>query len=265
MVDCSKELVEQIKVLEKLIEEANSRINAYTIPKNIKISVSYQKSGFQYYENDGNGKRIYIRKENLGKVKAIVQRDYDEAILKVLRDTYHKIERFLKVYNPNAIENVYNNLNSGRKALVKPLIPTDEVYIEKWKTSHIGEKNSYPKTTAYITLQGEHVRSKSEKIIADLFLRLGIIYCYEPELRLKNGKILYPDFALLNIKTRKTIYWEHFGLASNGDYASNALHKLKLYEINGFEIGKDIFFSMESEKEPLDIGEIEKKIRKTLL
>lgn len=68
----------------------------------------------------------------------------------------------------------------------------------------------------------------------------------------------------MNTKTRKTIYWEHFGLISDGDYAKGVLNKLSFYEKAGLVIGKDVIFSMESKQMPLDVQQVKKKIREYL-
>jgi hypothetical protein len=265
MENYAKQLKEQVKQLDKLILEADRRIKVSKAPENKKIVVNTKKTSFQYYEVDGKGKRIYIPKEYRQVVQEVVQHDYNESVKKVLLETRSHINRFLKHYDSDAVENVYNKLCEGRKVFVTPIIPTDEDYVREWKKTHIGQQNSYPMATSYLTEQGEQVRSKSEKILADLFLKHQIPYLYEPQLKLKNGSSIYPDFAVLNLQTRKTIYWEHFGLISDGEYASKALHKLQAYEENGFEIGRDILFTSESSQAPFDIKMVEKKIKAYLL
>ena len=76
---------------------------------------------------------------------------------------------------------------------------------------------------------------------------------------------MYPDFALLNVRKQKTIYWEHFGLLSNEEYSKHIFEKLIIYEKSGIEPGTDLIFTMESDKIPLDVKTIEKKITGYLL
>jgi len=265
MENYAKQLKEQVKQLDKLILEADRRIKVSKAPESKRIVVNKKRKSFQYYELDKKGKRVYIPKEYRQVVQEVVQRDYDEAVKRALVESKSHINRFLKHYDSDAVENVYNKLCEGRKVFVTPIIPTDEDYVREWKKTHIGQQNSYPMATSYLTEQGEQVRSKSEKILADLFLKHQIPYLYEPQLKLKNGSSIYPDFAVLNLQTRKTIYWEHFGLISDGEYASKALHKLQAYEENGFVIGKDILFTSESAQAPFDIKTVEKKIKAYLL
>ncbi len=198
-------------------------------------------------------------------VKGILQKDYDRTVIETLVSLRYRLKKFLKLYDTDEIDRVYQNLSAAKKALVRPVVPTDEELVRKWKDSYKGSRNTFPGQGVYLTEGGEKVRSKSEKILADIFRKNGIPYSYEPEFRLKDGSHLFPDFALLNLKTGKTVYWEHFGLVSEGEYAIRTLQKLDLYEKNGLMAGRDLLYSMESEGAPLDISQIEQKIREFLL
>lgn len=98
-----------------------------------------------------------------------------------------------------------------------------------------------------------------------MFYQYGIPYQYEPRFELKNGKVCYPDFVLLNVRERKTYYWEHFGLASKQDYSDKNLEKLAHYERAGLYLGVNFIMSVETEGVPLDIKLIEEKIRHYLM
>ncbi len=259
------QLEQQLDNLDELIRNVDRRIRACTVPENQKISVTNHNNGFQYYDVDREGRRTYLRKKNMAMVTAVVQRDYDLAVRKVMEDMRRCIERFLRQYNANAIGDVYNNLCDARKVLVNPVIQTDEAFIREWLEENRGEKNVYPENGVYLTERGEHVRSKTEKILADLFLKYNIPYAYETQLRLHNGRVFYPDFVLLNVRTRRTIYWEHFGLITDGEYAAKAMQKINVYEENGLILGENFLCSMESDLMPLDVRRMEIKVKKYLL
>ena len=263
--DYSIQLKEQVAKLENLISETQRAANAIKIQDDRPVRISKRKNGYQYYLEKDDGKLEYIRESNIDKVKRIVQRDYYNVVLDKLLTMKYRIERFLKLYDISSIEDVYNNLSDARKALVKPLIPTDESYISEWRSMNRGGMNPFPEEGLYQTLRGEKVRSKSEKILADLFAKYEIPYSYEPQVILNDGRTVYPDFALLNVRTRKTIYWEHLGLITDGEYAKNALLKLHIYEQAGIGIGKDMIISMESVKIPLNLKYVEKKIKEYLI
>ncbi|SFH72967.1 hypothetical protein SAMN04487830_106120 [Pseudobutyrivibrio sp. OR37] len=73
------------------------------------------------------------------------------------------------------------------------------------------------------------VRSKSEKIIADALEKYNVPYQYEPMLELGYNTI-YPDFVVLNLRTRKTVYWEHLGLVSDIEYSTAFYYEQRGYE-----------------------------------
>jgi hypothetical protein len=258
-------LKQQIKWLDQLITATRKSLNAIKVSDDRPVRSSKRKNGYQYYLQKDDGKLEYVKEKDIYKVKRIVQRDYYAALLDNLLTVRYRIERFTKIYDIGSIARVYDDLSEARKALVTPLFPSDEVYITDWRAHNIGETNTFPEKGKYLTARGEFVRSKSEKILADMFEKFDIPYVYEPQIALPNGKNLYPDFALLNVRTRKTIYWEHFGLITDGDYARHALLKINQFDKMGIEVGKELVISMESDEIPLDIKQIEKKIKEYLL
>lgn len=64
-----------------------------------------------------------------------------------------------------------------------------------------------------------------QEIIADLFSQYRVPYQYEPELILDNGHKACPDFVVLNVRSRKTFYWEHFGMISKFRICDKKLEK----------------------------------------
>ncbi|MBR5953238.1 MAG: hypothetical protein IKZ85_08190 [Pseudobutyrivibrio sp.] len=76
---------------------------------------------------------------------------------------------------------------------------------------------------------------------------------------------IYPDFVALNIRTRKTIYWEHLGIVADIEYATKNFKKIQGYEKNGYLLGRDLIITMESAEAPIDVKLVEKKIKEFLL
>lgn len=244
-----------------MITKAESRLKLNKMVDERPVRISKRKNGYQYYLEESNGKRIYVKSENLEPVRKRIQRDYDLAVFDKLTDLRSKIDKFIKSYDAEAVAKEYERLCEARKKFVEPIMLSDEGFIRQWENRYVGGMNPFPKEGQYYTERGERVRSKSEKILADMFNKHHIPYAYEPCVTLHGGHTVYPDFALLNVKERRTIYWEHFGLASNGDYSTKALLKLRQYESSGFEIGRDLLFSVEAENTPLDVKGLEEKIR----
>ena len=101
------------------------------------------------------------------------------------------------------------------------------------------------------TNKGEYVRSKSELIIADRLSGLGIPYRYEAELIL-GDTVIHPDFTILDIKHRREVYFEHFGMMDNPKYATSAVQRINLYNRNNIVLGDRLFFTVETDSVPLD-------------
>ena len=138
------------------------------------------------------------------------------------------------------------------------------MFIEEWqKVEWTGHPFSEDAPQLFTT-KGERVRSKSEVQIADSLNRLGIPYRYEYPLRLKNGINIYPDFYCLNVRTRQELYWEHFGMMDNPEYAKNAVQKLHQYNSIQIIPGKNLIITMETSTSPLNVKYIEQQIKSYL-
>ena len=193
-----------------------------------------------------------------------MQRDYELAINKRLKDMQNKLQRFLKGYDVDSIERIFVDMNSGRKILVTPFIETSENYIQSWYEENPGMQNPFPDDGVFLTNRGELVRSKSEKIIADALDKYNVPYQYEPMLELGHSTV-YPDFITLNVRKRQTMYWEHLGIVSDLEYASKNFMKIQQYEKKGYMVGRDLICTMESVDMPLEVKNVKKKIKEFLL
>ena len=113
-----------------------------------------------------------------------------------------------------------------RKILIDPIWLPDDEFRERWEAQK-GEALAFraDDESSFYTDKGERVRSKSEVIIANALHRNKIPYRYEYPLQLSNGKIVYPDFTVLNLKTRKEYIWEHFGMLDDPHYRETMLNK----------------------------------------
>ena len=80
----------------------------------------------------------------------------------------------------------------------------------------------------YETVDGKHVRSKSEVIICNLLHESGLEYQYEEKLFYDNNKWIEPDFTIKLSNNRK-IYWEHVGMLGKEDYDTRWSQKIDIY------------------------------------
>jgi hypothetical protein len=260
MTNINDELKKQLAKCEKLLQEVEKRQRAYKNlePGNIRVANSHGCPQF-YLKRPGKDKEEYIHTIEKERIHLLAQRDYEERVHKELVSLSKRLNKFITGYDPKAIENIYERMCDTRKNLVIPIVMTDKKYIEKWMETHKGGENTYGEATEFKTQRGEYVRSKSEKILADYFYSHDIPYQYEPKFTVSESRSVYPDFVLLNVGKRKTIYWEHLGKVGEEIYATRNFNKLMDYEEQGLIIGDNLIITMETEERPLDIRIVEQK------
>lgn len=264
MNDTIVKLEDEIRSLDKIIDRAEASLKK--APKGI-LRISKSGNATQYYcrkdEKDKNGK--YIKKKDRGLACELAQKEYDNDILKVARRQRIEVCKFLKKYLPNQIMDIYNELPLERQVLIRPYILTQTQYVEKWKSrTYIGKEFAVGTPEIY-TERGERVRSKSEKIIADKLDLMNIPYLYEYPIKLMGYGTVYPDFTLLNVRTREEFYLEHFGMMDDSKYSEKAVAKIELYEKSGIFPGDKLLMTFETSKSSINMKIFEKMIKKYLL
>ena len=116
---------------------------------------------------------------------------------------------------------------------------SDYDYAMMWKNVDYQGKGVSDDAMELYSDAGERVRSKSEVIIANKLHNLGIAYRYEFPIKFMSGRIVYPDFYCLNVRKRREIVYEHFGMMDDPEYANNAVKKIEEYQRNGYWLGKN--------------------------
>ncbi len=262
MISYKTELQEQLSEVEMLLEEADKRLKSYKNLEEGTLRVTESHGFAQYhFRKKGSDKEQYIPTYEKEKIYRLAQRDYDEKVYKLLADMQNRLSKFIKGYNAQDLDHIYERMCKGRKQLVNPIVFPDSIYIEKWMDEHKGGENSYGEATSFKTLRGEYVRSKSEKIIADYFYKNHIPYQYEPRYEIYDFRSKFPDFVVLNVRKRKTLYWEHLGRVGELDYATRNFKKLMDFEKSGLIVGDNLIITMETLEQPLDVANVEEKVR----
>ncbi len=228
--------------------DSSEKLNQSSITK--QSSISNQKN------------QTYIPKKNITLARNLAQRDYDNKLLQEIDSRKKIMNKFLKEYPQTGLENTYEELNEYRKKLIRPIIETDESYAKEWINAPYVRKIIGEDVPVIFTENGERVRSKSEKMIADKLKQLGISYRYEAPLRFGRNLVLHPDFTLLHVKERKEIYYEHFGMMDNPEYVENALKRIEIYEKNGIFPGDKLLFSWETSTVPVNMKVVEGMVKR---
>lgn len=266
LYDFRNELEEQLELITTLMRKSRKNLTKYKDMDNISVYTSKSNGCIQFYLYDKhNKKKNYVRKPDVKNIKKYLQRDYDVRVNEVLSNMHASLTQVVEQYNVDDIYKEYENLDNKRKNIVIPIINTRQEYIDEWYTLYPGMQNTFPIEGTYVTEKNEKVRSKSEKIIADMLYKYDIPYVYEPRLELSPFTAVFPDFAIMNKRTGKTYYWEHLGLVSDIDYAIKNFLKLQEYISNGVFPGRDLILSIESENKSLDVISVDKMIKEYLL
>lgn len=260
-----KLLNEELELIKRQKEHVLKELEKYKDVMNFTLVQKKSNGCYQYYYRDENRDLKYIASSERDIAKRLAQKEYYEKLLTNLFTQEKSIEKFINKYNVAHTSESYEVLAEGKKRLVQPIIKTDEEFIEDWNNKFTGEQNTFDLTTSYTTNKGEEVRSKSEKILADLFDKHGVIYKYEPEITLFDGRKSYPDFALLNLRERKTFFWEHFGLGSDAGYSEKNIAKLAKYEKSKIVVGDNLIVTAEATGIGIDVKIVEDKIKKYLI
>lgn len=219
-------------------------------PSNTRVITKKRNSRNYYYERITSKQSKYIRKTNLKVLKNYLQADYKRRISLELPKEINTISKFIKRIQKFKLETIYSELDQEQKKLITPYAVSNEDYAQVWSASPY---NSAPRIiTEFITSKGEYVKSKSEVIIADTLASMNIPYRYEPIFVTKDGVTKYPDFQLLDTKTRKEYYHEHFGMMDDPDYLRSAINKIDTYAKNGIILGVNFIATFESSEHPLN-------------
>lgn len=267
--DISSQLQERLKKLQEILA-AKTKSQVKKPKGHLRIAQRNGQSQFYHYTDPKNKKGQYIHKSKWNFAASLAQKDYDANLIKALKKEIEAIKIYLnQTKSGGAIPRLYNKLCPARQSLVWPVTYTDQQYKALWQNESYSS-NPFMETNLNMdTSRGEKVRSKSEVIIADTLFRLGVPYRYEFPLELIRGNgaktTVYPDFLCLNVRTRKELYWEHFGMMDDPDYLKKTFNKMNLYIQHGIFPGKNLIITMETKDNPLNIRDLEKLIKEFLM
>lgn len=267
MKGLKKKLLEEQQRLENVIGTAKEQLQS--APEGM-LRLSKTKKYPQYYhctevnrKKSKNGR--YLRKNEMELVRQLAQKEYDEKVLRLAQKRLVQIEKLVKDYSDEEIEEIYLKEHPERKKFICPIAQPWEEKLQRWMSEEYVGKEFYDDTPIILTDRGEKVRSKSEKILADYFYRNGIFYKYEHPLYLRGYKVVYPDFTFLSPKTGEEIYWEHHGKVDDPNYARNMVKKILAYESNEIYPGENLILTFETEQTVLNTKTIERMVERYLL
>ena len=255
-----EELMQEKERLADIVRKAERRL--IKAPEGY-VRIVKHRNGHQFYlRTDPKDKRgLYIPVSQRDIVEKLIQKKYDMEVKEAGEKQLTVIDRFLKGYDPDQLKTLYAALSEVRRERIIPFDISDEEYCRIWQAFSYPAKQFAEGTPEQFTSKGECVRSKSEVMIADALYQAGIPYRYECPLEI-NGVTIHPDFTVLRISDRETLYWEHLGMMDNPEYAANALQRIRMYEMQDLYPGKHLIISMETSGQPINLAVIKGMIQK---
>lgn len=254
-----KEAKRRLDELYLIRQKLEKRLKTYP---DGKIHIVKSSSRIQYYlRKDSKDKSgTYLSKKEEKKIRIFLQKKYDETIIKKVSFEIKNLESILKRFNSD-IQKDYSDYPQEIKKYITPIDVSDEDYIKEWLAVPYNQKVVAEDIPVYVTDKGDRVRSKSELNIANALYKMDIPYKYECPLTLSSGKIIHPDFTVLDIARRREVYWEHRGMMDDRMYLKHAIQRVKDYGKSGIYIGDNLLITEETSTLPLGTKEIESMIR----
>ena len=199
-------LKEENQFLKETIENARKELSH---APDGSLQIKRHNNGYQFYHRTEPGKSNgkYIRAKDHKTVISLIRKRYLTQLLRAAVKQHQVIEAFLKQYDPNSLKKVFLRESPVRQQFLSPVVLPDSLYIAAWENSEYERKPFYENEPGHFTQKNERVRSKSEVLIADSLYRAGIPYRYECPLQL-DKTVFHPDFTILRLSDRKTMYWE---------------------------------------------------------
>ena len=263
------------ELIQKRLEEIAAQCNSLekslrSLPEGkLRVSSSRNKARFYQVKENENSQGRYLRRSEQDLATKLAQKDYDTYVLELLRKEEKALSKASHFYE-NAVQRitakgkvpgeyffsgpeelVWSNTMEARRNLIKPAVLDTEEFVQKWMSEQYEKKEFRNDDVEYYTRSGIRVRSKTELIIADMLEARGIPFYYEKPLYLRGLGTIYPDFTVLNKRTRKVYFWEHQGMMDDDTYIDKALNKINYYMLNGYFPGIDLILTHETSLKPI--------------
>ena len=231
----------------------------------VKIRISgVESKPFFYIGYNVNGETRYkylSKKTNLNLIIIQANRKYISKLKNVISSEIAAMKNN-RSFDISKKYNVYDDINPRLRKYIIPLLCSPQFAIDCWNNT-IWKMNDYmEENKIYETNKGEKVRSKSEKMIADLlYTYTNIEYVYEGGVYIDSfQKFIYPDFVILNKNTGRVSFLEHAGMLDNSGYANDFVRKINEYAMEDYVIGKDWYITAETQLQKYNAVAVKKLI-----
>ena len=232
-----------------------SRLNQLTGYESTRLKVKSSENGNDYYYlySTETNKFNYIGKSTNAEVLKIKEAHYLQRSTCQLEREINSIEKLLSQCVRSSYDDINQRMPKAYKGALINQVPAPSIQLANWKNVMEKRKAGFPPfrphELIHRTRDGTMVRSKSEALIYNYFLDLGITFIYELPLEIKygyKGRLLLPDFTIHSeIDLRRIIYLEHQGMMSNTQYRSKFNETIYKYWLNNYIPERDVFFTFD--------------------
>ncbi len=264
MTNPNQFITHRINYLKKLID---NKTNALKNAPEGSLRANKHKKSVQYYlvnkDTKPNGR--YLKKSEQDLAYALAQKGYDKKVLAAARKEHALLSRLNALYKNSAFpEALFEKEPIPKQSAITPIQIPDKQYVSNWISAPYTKLDYINTSNEFYSDNEEKMRSKSEVIIANRLKKYGVPYRYECALNL-DGKLVYPDFTILNVRLRQEIYWEHLGMMDDPEYLERNLIKILRYEMNEYFPGDRLIITCETTNLSLNMKLVDMLILKHCL
>lgn len=234
-----------------ILEKANRTLER-PIEGRLEVTSQHGHPIYRFVEKDPETHQLmktYLHQPDSERIRMLAQQQYAKKMRGLMVKRLKQIRHFLDEWQHDEVQKIFEHTPTTRQCLIRPYTLT----LEQWMELPYSGLPFQHDDVFIQTQTGVRVRSKSEKILGDLFTDLGLRYKYECPLTLSDGHIYYPDFTFFNPNSQTEIYWEHLGMMDDSGYCQRALSKIRNYEKQGIWRGHQLILTFETSMQPLDV------------
>lgn len=266
-----KTIIEELKNLDADLALVVKNVENSDYPKlEGTLNCRFEGEKTRFYMRVGK-KQKYLSSDNGPTIRNLCRKQYYMKMMETAKRERDQIARCLTILESNTklsdVDDVFSKLSEPIRQIVKPLGLTDDGYAASWlKEMKRGKKRSFEINSPMKAPDGTTMKSKSEVIIANRLCAFDVPYVYEERITFDDGEhFIYPDFIVLNKRTRKQYCWEHFGMISDEEYVTKQQKKLEQYAKNNIFPGDGLLITIESKERSLSTEYVDLLIKRYLI
>ena len=150
----------------------------------------------------GNNNGIYLPESKKDLAQALAQKSYDERVLHAAEGEMKALQNYLGSVPDVLVEDIFESYSNTRQKMIVPIMETDEMFLQRWLNQPVPNVKSRREHPVVITDQGKEVDSKAELVLSMQFDKRKVPFLQQWPIVLKNGRVIYADFKVLNLRTR---------------------------------------------------------------